>query len=123
MRLLPPLLSLSTLGLPWAAATAQLTGDPRQARGLIALGLEAERIFPRGEKGDAVAPLVVGGKSSVPVGIVVRPDGRVATIASSHADVVAILDLEQSEIIGTLRAGQEPDGLGLSQRRARAGER
>ena len=53
------------------------------------------------------------GKSPVPIGIVIPPDGR-AYVASAHADEVVAIDLKARKIATRLRAGREPDGLGWS---------
>lgn len=52
--------------------------------------------------------------SSVPIGILVHPDGDRAWIAHAHGDVVSMLDLETWETTGTLTAGREPDGMAYS---------
>jgi YVTN family beta-propeller protein len=52
--------------------------------------------------------------SSVPIGIVVAPDGRSAWVAHSSADVISVVDLESLKKTGELRAGREPDGMGYS---------
>lgn len=54
------------------------------------------------------------GQSPVPIGIEVPPDGRRAYIACSAADAVAILDLQEWKVVGTLPAGKEPDGMAWS---------
>ncbi len=51
------------------------------------------------------------GKSPVPVGLIVAPDGKRAWVASTNADVVSVIDLERLEVVGRLTAGREPDGL------------
>lgn len=51
------------------------------------------------------------GKSPVPVGLLIAPDGKRAWVASTNADVVSVIDLEKLEVIGRLTAGKEPDGL------------
>jgi YVTN family beta-propeller protein len=51
------------------------------------------------------------GKSPVPVGLLIAPDGRRAWVASTNADVVTALDLEALAVAGRLTAGKEPDGL------------
>lgn len=51
------------------------------------------------------------GRSPVPVGVLIRPDGRRAYVANTNADVVSVIDLESWSIVGRLRAGHEPDGL------------
>ncbi len=54
------------------------------------------------------------GSSSVPIGIVLDPDGRTAYVAHSNADLISVVDLESWTVTGTLAAGREPDGMGLS---------
>ncbi len=54
------------------------------------------------------------GASSVPIGILVAPDGRRAFVAHANADVISIVDLLSWERVGSLRAGKEPDGMGFS---------
>jgi len=54
------------------------------------------------------------GSSSVPIGIVLDPDGRTAYVAHSNADLISVVDLESWTVTGTLAAGREPDGMGVS---------
>ena len=54
------------------------------------------------------------GKSPVPIGIVIPPDGQFAYIANSNADVVAVVDLKAWKVVDWIKAGREPDGLGWS---------
>jgi YVTN family beta-propeller protein len=54
------------------------------------------------------------GQSSVPIGVVIHPDGRRAWVAHANADAISVLDLEKGAPIGTLRAGKEPDGMAYS---------
>lgn len=65
----------------------------------------AERLF-----GKAFA------ESPTPVGILIRGDGRVAYVANTNSNLVAILDLDTFEVVGTIATGNEPDGLGWSER-------
>ena len=51
------------------------------------------------------------GKSPVPVGILIAPDGKRAWVASTNADVVSELDLTTLKVSARRRAGREPDGL------------
>jgi YVTN family beta-propeller protein len=53
-------------------------------------------------------------ESSVPIGVLVQPDGKRAYVAHANADVVSVVDLGTWEIVGGLRGGKEPDGLGFS---------
>ncbi|MCB9914937.1 MAG: beta-propeller fold lactonase family protein [Planctomycetes bacterium] len=48
---------------------------------------------------------------AMPVGILVRPDGREAYVANTMADQVTVLDLQTLAVKGHLRAGKEPDGM------------
>jgi YVTN family beta-propeller protein len=52
--------------------------------------------------------------SPVPVGILVHPAGDYAFIANTQADVVTMIDLRSFVIVGRIKAGREPDGLGFS---------
>lgn len=54
------------------------------------------------------------GSSSVPIGIVVDRAGRRAYVAHAHGDVISVIDLDRWQVIDTLRAGAEPDGMGVS---------
>ena len=56
------------------------------------------------------------GDSSVPIGIVIDPTGARAYVAHANADEISIVDLAKWEVAGSLRAGQEPDGMALSPR-------
>ncbi|MFQ5749446.1 MAG: YncE family protein, partial [Planctomycetota bacterium] len=51
------------------------------------------------------------GKSPVPIGIAVPPSGKVAYVANSGADRIAVVDLEQGRVVKTIPAGKEPDGI------------
>ena len=54
------------------------------------------------------------GDSSVPIGVVVDAAGDLAWVAHANADVITEIDLDTGEIVRTLRAGREPDGMGFS---------
>jgi len=54
------------------------------------------------------------GESSVPIGIVIHPDGLRAWVAHTNADVVAEIDLGAWKIVRLLEAGREPDGMAYS---------
>jgi YVTN family beta-propeller protein len=62
------------------------------------------------------------GESSVPIGIEVVSDNKVAYVAHANADDISIIDLEDWKVIGTLAAGREPDGMGYSSRTSADGE-
>ena len=51
------------------------------------------------------------GDSPVPIGVLVRPDGKVAYVANSGANLVAVLDLEQLKVVDAFETGNEPDGM------------
>lgn len=53
------------------------------------------------------------GESPVPVGILIPPDGRLALVANTNADLVTVIDLDKWEIVDRWTAGKEPDGLGF----------
>jgi YVTN family beta-propeller protein len=54
------------------------------------------------------------GESSVPIGIVIHPNGKKAWVAHTNADLVVEIDLESWEIVRLLEAGREPDGMAYS---------
>jgi hypothetical protein len=60
------------------------------------------------------------GDSSVPIGVVVDPQGGRAWIAHAHGDVISELDLGSWEVRRHLRAGREPDGMAYSAQRVSA---
>ena len=51
---------------------------------------------------------------AAPVGILVEPSGKRAFVANTAADKVSVLDLATLEVVGTIAAGREPDGLALA---------
>lgn len=54
------------------------------------------------------------GDSSVPIGIVIAPDGKHAYVAHANGDAISIVDLTEWKRTGSLTAGKEPDGMGYS---------
>ena len=54
------------------------------------------------------------GNSSLPIGVLVEPDGKRAFVAHANGDAISIVDLQQWKKVGTLTAGREPDGMGYS---------
>ena len=54
------------------------------------------------------------GDSSVPIGIVIAPDGKRAYVAHANGDAISIVDLTEWKRVGNLTAGKEPDGMGYS---------
>lgn len=75
---------------------------------------EARRIALKAPLRPTEGRLMTFGDSSVPIGVVVRPDGRRAWVAHANADVITVLDLEKWTPAGTLTAGREPDGMAYS---------
>jgi YVTN family beta-propeller protein len=69
-----------------------------------------------GERGDRGMFAGAFGRSSVPIGIEIAPDGRRVWIAHSRGDAISVVDLERLEKTGELRAGREPDGMAYSAR-------
>lgn len=64
---------------------------------------------------DEARPLVSQfGDGPVPVGILMPDPLSVAFVANTNADTVTVIDLETLKIVGRLKAGREPDGLGYS---------
>ena len=51
------------------------------------------------------------GTSPAPVGLWIAPDGKRAWVAATHADVIAVIDLDKLRVDDAWRAGREPDGL------------
>ncbi len=51
------------------------------------------------------------GESPVPVGLVVRPDGKRAYVAATQADVVVVIDPRTLDVVDLIKAGEEPDGM------------
>jgi YVTN family beta-propeller protein len=51
------------------------------------------------------------GDSPVPVGILVHPDGKLAYVANTNADVISVIDLQKMTLVDRLVAGKEPDGM------------
>jgi DNA-binding beta-propeller fold protein YncE len=54
------------------------------------------------------------GESSVPIGVIVDDSGTRAFVAHANADVITEIDLATGDIVRSLRAGKEPDGMGFS---------
>lgn len=54
------------------------------------------------------------GSSSVPIGIEIAPDGKRAYVAHANADQISVVDLAAGRKVGSLTAGKEPDGMGMS---------
>lgn len=54
------------------------------------------------------------GDSSVPIGVIVDDSGTRAFVAHANADVITEIDLTTGDIVRSLHAGKEPDGMGFS---------
>jgi len=54
------------------------------------------------------------GDSSVPIGVIVDDSGDRAFVAHANADVITEVDLTTGELVRSLHAGKEPDGMGFS---------
>jgi len=48
---------------------------------------------------------------SAPIGIVLDPKGERAFVAHANADAIAVFDLASGQVVTTLSAGREPDGM------------
>jgi YVTN family beta-propeller protein len=74
------------------------------------------RRIPLGLDATATEGRLMGdfGSSSVPIGVLVEPDGRRAYVAHANADRITIVDLVAMKVSGSLEAGKEPDGMGWS---------
>ena len=57
------------------------------------------------------------GESPVPVGILVHPNGKLAYVANTNADVISVIDLEKLALVDRLVAGKEPDGMAFAGKR------
>ncbi len=85
---------------------------------------ELLRRIPMKLKAESVDGRLFGGQfgaSSVPIGILIPSGGKRAYVANANADAVAIIDLETWEVVGSLKAGREPDGMAWSPLSSRVG--
>jgi YVTN family beta-propeller protein len=48
---------------------------------------------------------------AMPVGIEIHPEGRVAYVANTRDDRLTVVDLDSFELLMTIAAGDEPDGM------------
>lgn len=88
--------------------------DARGRREIARISMKALARAPEPGAPDRLANTLAGGSGPAPVGILVPPGGRVAYVANTNADVVAVVDLATWSVTGTLRAGKEPDGMAWS---------
>lgn len=51
---------------------------------------------------------------SVPIGILIPPEGNLAYVAHANADTISVVDYLNGKVVQSLTAGKEPDGLGWS---------
>jgi YVTN family beta-propeller protein len=113
---------LATLPSPSLPIRAKATPDGRRVLVTNASSGDLSVFSVAGRKLERRVPLGVTGKSdhpdlgdgSLPVGLVIAPDGKRAYIAHTNADQISILDLETWKPVGTLTAGKEPDGMAFS---------
>jgi YVTN family beta-propeller protein len=61
--------------------------------------------------------------SSVPIGVLIDPEGRHAYVAHAVGDRISVIDLKDWKVTGTLAAGKEPDGMGYSKLDVKAGQK
>lgn len=54
------------------------------------------------------------GVNTLPVGTLIHPSGKQAYVANTYGGFIAVIDLEQRRITGTILAGKVPDGLGYT---------
>ncbi len=99
----------------WALVSCPKSGDvaaiqvaTRQLIHRIPMKLAA-----RGDKDNRLFRDVFG-ESPVPIGILIHPSGKVAYVANSNADAVAVIDLTRWEVVNYLPTGKQPDGLGYT---------
>ncbi|HVS00901.1 MAG TPA: hypothetical protein VMW27_30050, partial [Thermoanaerobaculia bacterium] len=59
--------------------------------------------------------------SSVPIGVLIDPEGRRAYVAHANGDRISVVDLKTWKVTGSLTAGKEPDGMGYSKLDVKAG--
>jgi YVTN family beta-propeller protein len=48
---------------------------------------------------------------TVPVGILITPDGKRAYVANTNANQVTAIDVAARRVLGTFSTGTEPDGM------------
>lgn len=77
---------------------------------------DVARIALGGEPAIDAAGLPIPQQGPVPVGVLVEPSGRLAFVACSQADLVAVVDLEQLAVVRRIATGRQPDGLAWSSR-------
>lgn len=77
---------------------------------------ETGRVAMPAEGGEGEGRIFGGqfGKSPVPVGLLVGPDGKEAFVACTQSDQVFVIDLASRKVVREIRAGREPDGLGFA---------
>lgn len=61
------------------------------------------------------------GNSPVPIGILVEPEGKLAFIANTNADIVTVIDTTSWKIVRRLATGKQPDGMSWTSVAASAG--
>jgi len=91
-----------------AVSSEVVVFDVRTRKELARIPLALDIVDDAGMRlfGDTMA------ESPAPVGVLIDPSGSRAYIAATNADRVVVIDLETYEVVDTLIAGSEPDGLG-----------
>lgn len=77
---------------------------------------EVSRVSTTPGEGVEIDPLVPEGPfkgSSVPIGIIIEPDGKHAFVACTATGTIAKIDLAERKVVEHLRTGKGPDGIGL----------
>lgn len=121
---LEPLATLEAVGFP---IRVQITPDGRHAlvslakEGALAIYSIAEkkevaRVAMTVEAKDAEGRFFGGqfGKSPVPIGIVITPDGKEAFVSCAQSDSILCVDLEKFTVTRSLKTGKEPDGVAFA---------
>jgi YVTN family beta-propeller protein len=113
---------LATLPSPSLPIRAKATPDGRRVLVTNARSGDLSVFSVADRKLERRVPLGLAGKSdhpdlgdgSLPVGLVIAPDGKRAYVAHTNADQISVLDLETWKQVGALTAGKEPDGMAFS---------
>ena len=92
---------LSTLGGPQAGPQDSF-GPP--TANIVVLDVATRKVIKR----------IAAGRGAA--GIVMQPDGARAYVACTPDNYVAVVDLHSLEVVGRIKAGDEPDGLAWSTR-------
>jgi YVTN family beta-propeller protein len=104
---------LSTLPCPGSPLRVAIASDGASA--LVALPRTREiarfDVAGRTELSRRKLDLGAAGEGSVPVGLLISPDGATTWVTATGADVVAVVDTTTLEVSRLLAAGKDADGL------------